>query len=150
MKRKFVLVALALVMSTGIAKTSFAQVPTGTINMKSLKARTSFNDTIAASVVKTQYGDFGFAASKVSIQATIYKISGTVAGKMIVEGSNDGVNYDRINKTTDSLNLTDVAIQWKTFAIYPALHKYYRIKVTPTSATQSARLTSVGLWAIGR
>lgn len=120
-----------------------AQTISGTTILKStaLHAET---DTITDATVETQYGNVGFNKNVVSVQSTITKISGTVAGVMTLEGSLNGTSYQRIN-TTDSLLLTNVASQSKIFTVSPNLYKYIRVKVTPTG-TQSAKLNSVALW----
>jgi hypothetical protein len=85
----------------------------------------------------------GYVASKVpggygnlSIQVVVTKTSGTVAGKVTLEASNDGVNYRRI-MPTDSLNLTDVATQSVLFNVGTSPYLYYRGNVTTTGTQVS-------------
>jgi hypothetical protein len=114
-----------------------------TIKLKSSNARTSYTDTITNAIAKSQHANFGFSAKKISIQTTITKITGTVAGIVTLEASNDGIGYNRIN-LTDSLILKNQVSNVKIFTVPNPLHKYYQIKVTP-SGTQSSKLNSLGL-----
>lgn len=114
------------------------------IFMKSLKARTTNNDTVANAGTKTQYADFGYSPKALTIQIDLNKISGTAAGKVILEASVDGINYVRIAKT-DSLIIANVASQRKIF-IPDALDLRYRYFQTKTigTGTQSVRVNSFG------
>lgn len=134
--------AMAVIMATSCS-TVTAQTISGAMTMKSTDSHVA-TDTITDATVETQYANVGFNKSKVSVQSTLTKISGTVAGVMTLEASLDGDTYKRIN-TTDSLVLTDVASQSKIFTVSDNLWKYYRVKVTPTG-TQSVKMNSIALW----
>lgn len=104
----------------------------------------AFGMNVSAQTVMTPSGATtsptpGYVTSKIpggygglSIQVVVNKTSGTVAGKLTLEASNDNANWKRINPN-DSLNLTDVSTQSFLFnvgAYSPYL--YYRGNVTPT------------------
>ncbi len=86
------------------------------------------SDTIvdAASVSVTQTLKISHAVT--SFQAVVTKVSGTVAGNVILEASNDGTNYAAIS--TDTLTLTDVATNTQLWSVTNAPYKYYRLKGT--------------------
>ena len=120
-----------------------AQTISGTTTLKSTALHVD-TDTITNTTVKTQFGDVGFNKNVVSVQSTITKLSGSLGGVMILEGSLDGTNYQRVN-ATDSLVLANVTTQSKIFTVSPNLYKYIRVKVTPTG-TQSSKMNSIALW----
>lgn len=62
----------------------------------------------------------------VGIQAIVTKVSGTVAGSAIIEGSLDGTNYVTIGSTT--LTFADVAVNTIVWAITPSVYQYHRVK----------------------
>ena len=70
--------------------------------------------------------------SALGIQPVITKISGTVAGNVILQSSLDGVNY--IN--TDTLVLANVAVNTKLFAKVTTPFTFYRLYFL-TAGTQS-------------
>lgn len=73
-----------------------------------------------------------------SFQAVVTKVSGTVAGTVILEASLDGTNFVAVS--TDTLNLTNVATNTKLWYVADAPFKYYRLKGTG-SGTMAAILT---------
>lgn len=73
----------------------------------------------------------------VSIQAVCTKISGTVAGNVLLQASNDGTNF--VSVGLDTLATTDVATQSHTFIVHGSPYKYYRLSWTG-SGTMSATL----------
>jgi hypothetical protein len=62
----------------------------------------------------------------VGIQAVVSKVSGTVAGTAIIQGSLDGTNYVDIG--TDTLTFTNVTTNTKVWAITPSVYQYHRVK----------------------
>ncbi len=100
-------------------------------------------DTITNTTVKYQYGIVNGSNVHFTIQSTLDKISGTVAGTVKPQGSIDGVLYNDITGQT-AFTLTDVAQQSCSFVIAPSSYQYYRIVVTPTG-TQSTKIASKGL-----
>ncbi len=72
----------------------------------------------------------------VSIQVVIPKVSGTVTGYALLQGSLDGVNYANI--TTDTLTLANVATNSKVWAFSSVPYAYYRVAVYAPSSTYKA------------
>jgi ABC-type maltose transport system permease subunit len=62
----------------------------------------------------------------VGIQAVVSKVSGTVAGTAIIQGSLDGTNYVDIG--TDTLTFSNVATNTKVWAITPSVYQYHRVR----------------------
>lgn len=100
-------------------------------------------DTITNATPKYQYGIVNGSNVHVTMQATLTKISGTVAGTVKPQGSVDGVSYTDIAGIT-AFTLTDVASQTCSFVIAPSSYQYYRIAVTP-SGTQSTKIATKAL-----
>lgn len=100
-------------------------------------------DTITNSTAKYQYAIVNGSNVHFTIQSTLDKISGTVAGTVKPQGSVDGVLYTDIAGQT-AFTLTDVDQQTCSFVISPSSYQYYRIAVTPTG-TQSTKIASKGL-----
>lgn len=123
------------------AKASAFQV-TNPIYFKSLKARTTNNDTLSNAGTKTQYGDIGYHPRSLTIQVDLNKISGTAAGKLILEASVDGINYVRIAKT-DSLVIANVTSQRKIFMPdgLDLRYRYFQTKAIGTGS-QSVRMNT--------
>lgn len=100
-------------------------------------------DTITNTTVKYQYGIVNGSNVHFTIQSTLDKISGTVAGTVKPQGSVDGVLYTDISGQT-AFTLTDVAQQTCSFVILQSPYQFYRVVVTP-SGTQSTKIASKGL-----
>lgn len=80
--------------------------------------------------------------NRLSIQCVVTKISGTVAGTVTVQGSNDGTNFVTVNSsyiTATTLAPTDQTTNTKMFVITGSPYKYYRLSYTG-SGTMSATL----------
>lgn len=78
----------------------------------------------------------------VTIQAVVTKISGTVAGTVTVQGSNDGTNFVTVDSdyiTSSTLSPTNQTTNTKIFIITGSPYKYYRLSYTG-SGTMSATL----------
>lgn len=71
----------------------------------------------------------------VGVQATVVKVSGTVAGTAILQGTIDGVGWQPI----DTLTLANVPTNTKVFAISPPTNHYrqYRVVFTTTGTQVS-------------
>lgn len=69
----------------------------------------------------------------IGIQAKVTKVSGTVAGTAIIQGSLDGTNYVTIG--SDTLTFSDQATNTKVWAITPSVYQYHRVKFV-SSGTQ--------------
>lgn len=137
---------LLFVMLVGIA--SFGQVTGPKLSYASVGHLLSTpthaaTDTITNTTVKYQYAIVNGSNVHFTIQATLTKISGTVAGTVKPQGSVDGVNYVDISGIT-AFTLTDVASQTCAFPIIASPYQYYRVVVTP-SGTQSTKIYSWGL-----
>lgn len=83
---------------------------------------------------------------QVSFQAKVTKISGTVAGYAVIQGSNDGTNYKDLN--TDSLSLANQTTNTKIWVLAYNSHSYYRIKYVGVG-TLSAKIYGYCLTANG-
>lgn len=132
-----VAICLTLAFSTAHAQSGYLQAADG--NVKTA-------DTIAnAGTAFLSIGISGYQ-NVVSIQPLVTKISGTTAGTLRLFGSLDGTNYTRINATTDSLVLTNVAgVQTKIFVVPNSPYSYYRVQVTG-SGTQSTKVQAFAIW----
>lgn len=80
-----------------------------------------------------------------SIQIVITKISGTVAGTITLQGSNDGTNFIALTNTSTvpqiaTATATDVASQTFGWTIGLNVWRYYRVSWTG-AGTMSARFT---------
>lgn len=100
-------------------------------------------DTITNTTVKNQYAIVNGSNVHFTIQSTLTKISGTVAGTVKPQGSVDGINYVDIAGQT-AFTLTDVASQTCAFPISNSPYQFYKVLVTP-SGTQSTKIESKGL-----
>lgn len=117
--KKFILILIVFI---GITASSNAQMIM------------SGSDTIFNGAVVSVTQDISKAYDVVSFQAVVTKLTGTVAGTVMLEGSNDGTNYLSIS---DTLTLTDVTTNTKLWTVDKAPYKYYRLKGTG-SGTMSA------------
>jgi hypothetical protein len=66
----------------------------------------------------------------ISIQSVVTKVSGTVAGTVILQGSLDGTNFVAVNSSyadVVSYSPTDVATSTKIFVVTGAPYRYYRL-----------------------
>lgn len=74
----------------------------------------------------------------VTVSAVVSRISGTAGGTVILQGSNDGVNYSTIAATqlqggeTATFTLTNVASQAYHWVVLEAPFLYYRTQTTGT------------------
>lgn len=72
-----------------------------------------------------------------AIQATVTKVSGTVAGTVILQGTVDGIAW--VNVNTDTLTLTDQATNTKVWVLTSTSYNSYRVQYK-TSGTQVSYL----------
>lgn len=96
-----------------------------------------FSDTATNS--GTAYVDLQLAKvyGQISVQAVVTKISGTVAGNVLLQGSLDGTNFKDIS--TDTLSNTDVTTNTKIWVVDNNPYSYYRLLLTG-SGTMSASI----------
>lgn len=81
----------------------------------------------------------------VAVQFTATKISGTVGGSVLLQGSLNGSNWDTV-VSTSAYTATDVASQTEIFAVENSKYLYYRVQWTGTG-TMSA---SARCWLLAR
>lgn len=69
----------------------------------------------------------------IGIQAVVTKVSGTVGGTAIIQGSLDGTNYVTIG--SDTLTLANQATNTFIWSLTPSTYQYHRVKFV-SSGTQ--------------
>lgn len=99
-------------------------------------------NTSAETLTKQISGSYG----EVTVQVLVTKISGTVAGTVLIYGSLDGTTYTRLNNlgqpsANDTCTNTDVATQSWIWALGTSKYLYYRVTVTG-SGTMTARVAA--------
>lgn len=114
-----------------------------TSNVVGKTAAQSIADTLVNAATKTQTVKIPGYWDVVSIQANLTKISGTTAGKVYLLGSLDNVSFDRAGGL-DSLTVSNVTLQSKTFHVSPSRYVFYRIQFVGTG-TQSTRFNSLAV-----
>ena len=101
----------------------------------------SANFTGSDTVVNTATVDIGLTVSGAyntgAFQVVVTKVSGTVAGNAILQGSVDGINYVNI----DTLATSNVATQTKIFTESPVKYPFYKVSYTG-SGTMAAIISS--------
>ena len=121
------------------------------VNAKSIWNQTSDTVVNTATEVLTVRAQQDFAT--VSIQAVVTKISGTAAGTVTLQGSNDGTNYVTVSTSyllgtftapyttggAATLSVTNVTTNTKIFTLIGSPYAYYRLSYTG-SGTMSCRL----------
>jgi hypothetical protein len=97
-----------------------------------INAQTSVNFTGTDTVVNTGVESLNLKVSNAhsvgAFQIVVDKVSGTVAGNAIFQGSVDGVNFVNI----DTLATTNVTKQTKIFIDAPVKYPFYRVTYTGT------------------
>lgn len=142
MKKILLLLALSLTFSISAQVTGPKLSYTSVGNLLSTPTHTA-TDTITNATPKFQYAIVNGSNVHFTVQCSLDKISGTVAGTVKVQGSVDGVSYTDIAGQT-AFTLTDVASQVCSFVILNSPYQFYRVAVTP-SGTQSTKIASLGL-----
>lgn len=120
MKKILILVSLII----GMATSAFCQRAT---TMPLVAGDTLTNTDTLYKVITTTAG-----YSAIGIQPVVTKISGTVAGNVILQGSLDGINYVAL----DTLALANAATNTKVFTPAATPYVFYRVQFI-TSGTQS-------------
>lgn len=115
--KKFISILFSLFLITAISCETKAQVNdfTGT-------------DTIEDAATVNIDLQLKNSAANVAVQSLITKVSGTVAGTCLLQGSLDGTNFSDI--TTDTFTLANVATQNKLWDVAPNKYLHYRITCT--------------------
>jgi len=67
-----------------------------------------------------------------AVQVAAYKISGTVAGSVYMQGTVDGINWVSV---TDTLTLTNVATSTKTWTFTATYYNSYRARFISSTGT---------------
>lgn len=142
MKKLFLMLAIMLTISISAQVTGPKITYTAVGNLLSTPTHPAI-DTITNAVSKSQFAIVNGANVHFTIQSTLTKISGTVAGTVKPQGSIDGITYYDIPNQT-ALTLTDVASQGAIWVISNSPYQYYKVLVTP-SGTQSTKIASLGL-----
>lgn len=124
----------ALTMLFVVAPTDQASAQTGYF----LSSPTHANiDTVDNTEILTQTKQITGYHKVLTIQSTITKISGTVAGTVTLYGSLDGVTYDQIG--TDVFTATNVASQCNIWSLGVSGYAYYRV-IYAGAGTMSAKI----------
>lgn len=139
MKKLFILVLAVLALS-------FCGKHFNPVHAQVVKTITAVNyaGTAKTTVTNTDTAFFNLSVqgTSVSYQATATKVSGTVAGDIILQGSDDNSNWDAITSYT----LVDQATNYKVFSPHNSAGKlqyaYYRLRVR-TSGTCSITISGV-------
>jgi len=100
------------------------------------------SDTVSNSATNYVTARVSNYYTSVTIQAVVTKLSGTAAGTVTVQGSNDGTNYETVNTsfiTSQTLTVTNVTTSTKLFVITGSPYAYYRLSYTG-SGTMSCTL----------
>ncbi len=118
----------------------------GGMGKRAVSTMTQAYGSTSDTIVDTATGYVGMTVQnyydKISIQAVVTKIGGTVGGTVTVQGSNDGTNYVTVSssysdaQTLTALNQTTTS---KLFTITGNPYKYYRLSYTGTG-TMSATI----------
>jgi len=128
MKKELLIIAVALVSLSAQAQTPLKSSPSHAVT-----------DTVAGNTVKYQYtGAAIVALSDLTVQYVVTKISGTVAGTILLQGSLDNVNFVTVGS---AVTPTDVGVQTGSFAV--PLHPYLFYRISYAGAgTMSAKIVS--------
>ena len=105
------------------------------INFVSKAQNTKTLTVASASITNTGTGTLTAVASdiykQISFQVNVTKVSGTVAGKITLLGSLDGVNYRRIGGL-DSVMLSDQAVNVGFLKVADCPFNYFKLFTTGT------------------
>ncbi len=115
---------------------SIASAQSGKYNMATTNGL--YLDTVVNAGAKSATVQVNGYMKTVAVQVTVTKISGTVGGTAVLQGSLDGVNYYNVTGAS-SFTLTDVANQGTAWSLVDPGYLYYRVLVTG-SGTMSASL----------
>lgn len=119
-----------MLMFTGLLITSQTQAQRATVIP--LAVGDTLTDAGTASKVITATAGYSGAA----VQVVLTKFSGTGAGTVVIQGSNDGTNYETIGS---SFTITNVSSQNHTFYVAAPLPVYLKVLATG-SGTESVLL----------
>jgi hypothetical protein len=104
------------------------------------------SDTVTNTSAETLTKQVSGAFSQVTVQLTVTKIGGTVAGTSVLQGSIDGTNYVTLTShyadpgdTANSVTNTNVATQSWIWDVGNSKYLYYRVTTTG-SGTMTAKV----------
>lgn len=114
----------------------------GVMNLLSVYSKTSDTVTNAATNYVQIQAKYGY--NSLTIQPVVTKISGTAAGTVTLQGSNDGVNYVTVNTSyiagaSATMTVTNVTTSTRLFVVTGSPYEYYRLSYTG-SGTMSCSL----------
>lgn len=132
-----------------IAFTLMAAVPRVNAQVFDMTATTgNTSDTVSNTSTETLTKQVSGPYSQVTVSLVVTKISGTVAGTAVLQGSVDGTNYQTLTyvyaqpgDTQNSVTNTNVASQSWSWPVGASTYLYYRVSVTG-SGTMAARVTA--------
>lgn len=100
-------------------------------------------DSTSGTTGATQFAKTPGYFEVATIQTVVKKLTGTPGGTVKLYGSIDGANYDVA--APDSLIVTNVALQVKTWTVKPAVFQWYKVIYKPTG-TQTSTIATKGLF----
>lgn len=100
---------LALVISAGFAQTTFFNA-TNTYTLARLNSATAVRDTITDTGTGALYTKLQTGNGYVTVQVNVLKVSGTIAGTLVLSGSLDGVNYVALSTEETQTALATIAL----------------------------------------
>ncbi len=116
--KKILIVSLCFLLGSTIAKSAgITTLMKSNLNFTSDTITDAGNGYLSLQVQGTY--------SQISIEVVVTKISGTVAGSVVLQASIDGTNY--YNISTDSLNNTDVTTNKKIWVLSGSQYLYYKV-----------------------
>lgn len=137
--KKLLTFGVGLVLCLSVTFSASAQTAANKLLSSNTAALNRLIDTVTNTGVKYQLtGVISGYADILTVQAVITKVSGTVAGSLILQGTLDGVNYITIGSAATP---TDVATQSFSFPL--TSHPYIQYRLSYTGAgTMSAKISS--------
>ena len=123
----------ALLLILGLTISAFAQTPVSTFT-NSTSAIVNAGTVNATKTVSRSY-------TTLTVQAVVTKVSGTVGGSAILQGSLDGTNYKSIG--ADTLTLANVTTNSHIWYLAPSKHYYYRVVYTGTGTMNATPVTYI-------
>lgn len=125
--KKFIIFSMLVMLSVA----TYAQSGSA-VKLPLVAGDTIVNTGVVKKTLKLTGGYSGSA-----IQVVLAKISGTGAGSVIIQGSNDGVNYKAIGS---AYTITDVTTQSQVFYVTSPLPTYVQVQATG-SGTEAVQLS---------
>jgi hypothetical protein len=119
----------------------------GSVNFKSSYGLTSDTVTNTATNYVQLQAKYGY--NYLTIQPIVTKISGTPAGTLTLQGSNDGTNYVTVNTSyikggVATLSVTNQNVNSRFFVVTGSPYEYYRVSYTG-SGTMSCTLAALAI-----